>query len=186
MGWSGLKNYIKNIRKKCRELGVCDSVYYCPFVEVDYHDGLERVKPVPPIPASEIKIKKIPPPGELSDKLWEETKRMQQIVVSDYPKMYILIKDTIPLGLAMNAVGHGALACYLEFQDDPMMKEWLETSFRKVTCKVSEKEFEQAKKRKEPHIVMTELALDKEETAVVFKPAKEFSRFFIFLNLYKE
>lgn len=104
----------------------------------------------------------------------------------DYPKMYILVKDTIPLGLAMNAVGHSALACYLKFKDDPIMEEWLNTSFRKVTCKVTEEEFERAKQRPEDHIVMTELTLDKAETAIAFKPAKEFHKFFNFLKLYKE
>jgi peptidyl-tRNA hydrolase len=103
-----------------------------------------------------------------------------------YPKMYILVKDTIPLGLAMNAVGHSALACYLKFKDDPIMEEWLNTSFRKVTCKVTEEEFERAKQRTEEHIVMTELTLDNAETAIAFKPTKEFSRFFNFLKLYKE
>ena len=103
----------------------------------------------------------------------------------NYPKMYILVKDTIPLGLAMNAVGHSALACYLKFKDDPIMGEWLKTSFRKVTCKVTEEEFEKAKQRPEEHIVMTELTLDKAETAIAFKPAKGFHKFFKFLRLYK-
>lgn len=102
-----------------------------------------------------------------------------------YPKMYILVKDTIPLGLAMNAVGHAALGCYLKFKDDPIMEEWLATSFRKVTCRVTEKEFQRAKERAEDHIVTTELALNKAETAIAFKPAKEFSKFFKFLKLYK-
>lgn len=105
--------------------------------------------------------------------------------MSDKAKMYILVKDTIPLGLAMNAVAHAAVACYLKYKDDQIMEEWLSDSFRKVTCKVTEEEFERAKQQPEDHIVMTELALDKAETAVAFKPAKEFSKFFKFLRLYK-
>ena len=46
--------------------------------------------------------------------------------MSDYPKMYIVVKDTIPLGLAMAAVGHAALAAYLEFKAAPIVEEWLE------------------------------------------------------------
>lgn len=132
-----------------------------------------------PIPIKDVEVGKVPEPSGFV------TPQLKAKYVSNHAKMYILVKDTIPLGLAMNAVGHSALGCYLKFKDDPIIEEWLTTSFRKVTCKVTEEEFERAKQRPEEHIVMTELALDGAETAIAFKPAKEFHKFFNFLKLYK-
>lgn len=106
----------------------------------------------------------------------------------EYPAMYILVKDTIPLGLAMAAVGHAAVAAYHKFgvaDTSPIVQEWFEKSFRKVVCKVTPEEFEHAKGIDLPHVVMTELALDKAETAIAFCPAKEFPKFLGFLKLYK-
>lgn len=87
-------------------------------------------------------------------------------------RMFTLVKDTIPPGFAINSTGHATLACYLKFQDDPVMKEWLAHSFSKVTCKVNEAEFEKAKQC-EGIVVITESALDRQEVAVCFKPRYE-------------
>lgn len=84
-------------------------------------------------------------------------------------RMYILIRDSIDIGHAMLAVGHGVLACYRKYQDDPYMKEWFENSFRKVVCKVNDKEFEKAKTF-DKHVLMTESGLGGAETALVFCP----------------
>ncbi len=40
-------------------------------------------------------------------------------------KMYILVHEDIPLGIAMTAVAHASLAAYLEFKDTPEVQEWL-------------------------------------------------------------
>ena len=60
-------------------------------------------------------------------------------------KMYILVRDDIPLGFAMVAVAHASLAGYLRFQDEPEVREWLSGPFFKAVCKVNAKEFENAK-----------------------------------------
>ena len=44
-------------------------------------------------------------------------------------KMYILVRDDIPLGFAMVAVAHASLAGYLRFQDEPEVREWLSGPF---------------------------------------------------------
>jgi peptidyl-tRNA hydrolase len=59
-------------------------------------------------------------------------------------RMYILVLDDLPIGHAINTSSHAAVACTLRYLDTPEVKEWLEDSFRKVTCKVTEKEFNMA------------------------------------------
>ena len=100
-------------------------------------------------------------------------------------KMYILIKDTVPLGLAMAAIGHGVLACYLAYQADSDMQVWLKESYKKVVCKVNEKKFENAKLYAKS-VVMTESVLDNKETAIVFcpRPDADWPKPFNFYQLY--
>lgn len=99
-------------------------------------------------------------------------------------KMYILVRDDIPLGAAMVAVAHASLAGYLKFQNEPEVQEWLRGPFFKVVCMVNAKEFSNAKKVVD-HLVLTESALGNEEVAVVFKPRHEWPKMFRFLRLYR-
>ena len=43
-------------------------------------------------------------------------------------KMYVLVRDSIPLGFAMVAVAHAPLGCYLRYKDTPEVAEWLSGS----------------------------------------------------------
>ncbi|MGH8082514.1 MAG: hypothetical protein ACREP7_18205 [Lysobacter sp.] len=52
-------------------------------------------------------------------------------------KMYILVRDDIPLGFAMVAVAHASLAGYLKFRDTPEVAQWLDGPFFKAVCKAS-------------------------------------------------
>ena len=105
-------------------------------------------------------------------------------------KMYILIKEDVPLGLAITAAAHASLAVYLKYVPGPGpsqvvedFNEWLDHSFRKVICKVNDKEFEKAKEYKN-HEVLTESALDGQEVAIAFAPREEWPKMFKFLRLY--
>lgn len=100
-------------------------------------------------------------------------------------KMYILVRDDIPLGFAMVAVAHASLAGYLKFRDTPEVAEWLSGPFFKAVCKVNSKEFETAKAVPD-HVVLTESALNNQEVAIVFKPRQEWPKMFKFLRLYRE
>jgi len=60
---------------------------------------------------------------------------------------------------------------------------WL-SSFRKVVCKVNEKEFENAKSVKKK-VVITESALGDAEVAIAFSPREEWPKMFKFFRLYK-
>lgn len=98
-------------------------------------------------------------------------------------KMYILIKESIPLGIAMTAVGHAAIACFRKFEHTKEMQDWL-SSFKKVVCKVNDIEFEKAKEF-ENNVVLTESTLNNQETCVAFCPREEFPKAFKYYRLYK-
>jgi peptidyl-tRNA hydrolase len=99
-------------------------------------------------------------------------------------KMYILIRDDIPLGFAMVSVAHASLACYLKFQATPEVTQWLSGPFFKAVCKASPQEFENAKQVPD-HVVLTESALEGQEVAIAFKPREEWPKMFKFLRLYR-
>jgi len=101
-------------------------------------------------------------------------------------KMYILIRDSIPLGFAMPAIGHGVSACQTKFQDTDNWKKWAEESFVKIVCKLNDKEFNRAKGYSEG-VLMTESELNGEETVLVFcpRPDDEWPKPFRFYRLYK-
>ena len=98
-------------------------------------------------------------------------------------KMYILVKENIPLGFKAVAISHTSLCTYLKFKDDQETKEWLEKSFRKVIVEVSEEEFEKAKMF-DNHVVITESALDNKEIAFLFRPMEKIPSFFKMLKLF--
>lgn len=99
--------------------------------------------------------------------------------------MYVLVLDDLEVGMAINTACHAAVACTLKYQDTEEVKEWLDTSFRKVTCKVSRKEFDLALKKEDDYVIMTELNLNGRETAIAFKPREEYHKMFKFLKLYR-
>jgi hypothetical protein len=87
-------------------------------------------------------------------------------------KMYIAIKEWLPTGHALNTAAHAGLIGYLEFQNLPTTQEWLTTSFKKVTCMVSDEEFTALKKVPNSY-VMSESRLDNDEVAIVFAPREK-------------
>ncbi|MFM7132708.1 MAG: hypothetical protein ACKO0W_00145 [Planctomycetota bacterium] len=100
-------------------------------------------------------------------------------------KMYILIKDSVPVGFAALASAHASLAAYLKFQHDPDTQHWVSGVFRKTICKVSDREFEQAKAF-DDHVVITESGLGGSEIAIAFKPRVEWPKAFRFYRLYSD
>lgn len=100
-------------------------------------------------------------------------------------KMYILVRDDVPLGIAIVAVAHASLSGYLKFRETPEVDEWLSGSFFKVVCKVNSNEFENAKGVPD-HVVLTESSLNNQEVAMVFKPREEWPKMFKFLRLYRD
>ena len=95
-----------------------------------------------------------------------------------YSKMYVVVKDTIN-------TGHATISLYLQHEDNPYVKEWVRNSFRKVTVKATEEEFEKAKTFPYEHVVITESMLGGAETVLAFVPRVEWDEFFKTLPLYK-
>jgi len=81
-------------------------------------------------------------------------------------KMYICINDSTPVGMAMNAAAHAGLMCHMEFCEDGNYLEWLQKSFKKVTCSVTPAEFAMLKQL-DNHLIVTESRMDNAELAVV-------------------
>jgi hypothetical protein len=103
---------------------------------------------------------------------------------SEVMMMYILIKDSVPLGYAVVAAAHASLAAYLKFRDCDEIRHWLTGPFRKAVCKVSAEDFERAKAVPD-HVAITESALNDEEVAIAFRPREEWPKAFKFFPLYR-
>jgi len=87
-------------------------------------------------------------------------------------KMYICIKQDTPVGMAMNAAAHAGLMCHLKFSETGAYKEWLEKSFKKVTCSVTPAEFAMLKEVSD-NLIVTESRMDNAELAVVLCPRND-------------
>lgn len=85
-------------------------------------------------------------------------------------KMYIAIKNTTPVGHAMNCAAHAAVACVQEYSNYAAMQIWLRASFKKVTCKVNEETFNKLKEIDHHKVVISESALGGREIAIAFVP----------------
>jgi hypothetical protein len=99
-------------------------------------------------------------------------------------RMYILIRESVPVGFALVAAAHASLAAYLKFRDVPEVADWLAGPFYKTVCRVNDEEFERAKEVPD-HVVLTESALGGQEVAIAFRPRAEYPKMFRFLRLYK-
>ncbi|MDW7693167.1 peptidyl-tRNA hydrolase [Flammeovirgaceae bacterium SG7u.111] len=98
-------------------------------------------------------------------------------------KMYILLKEDIPDKFAPVIAAHASLACYKKFEKDEKMQQWINSVFKKVVCKVNDKEFENAKKESQ-HLILTESALDNREVCLAFCPREEYSKQFRFFKMW--
>lgn len=98
-------------------------------------------------------------------------------------KMYILVRGNAPKGWAVNSVAHASLECYLEYQNHPDMIKWLEESFKKVTCRVTDEELELAKTAGD-YVIVTENVLDDMVMCLAFRPREEYPSFFKDFKLY--
>jgi len=104
--------------------------------------------------------------------------------------MYILVRESLPPGMAIVAAAHASLAAYLRFQDMPEVAEWVDPGpFRKVVCAVDDGEFEAAKRvdlgcGRDDRLVLTESALDGQETAIAFMPRRDWPAAFRLYRLW--
>ena len=99
-------------------------------------------------------------------------------------RMYILIRESVPIGFAVLAAAHASLAAYLKFADTPEVAEWLAGPFYKTVCRVTDEHFAQAKETAD-HVVVTESALGGQEVAIAFRPRTEYPKLFRYFKLFK-
>jgi len=99
-------------------------------------------------------------------------------------KMYILVRNDVPVGHQVNCVGHATLGCYLQFRNDPDTQDWLEYSYRKVACSVSYSDFMKAKRLCDDWVVAREDALNYQEVALAFRPRLEYPEEFSAFRLF--
>ena len=106
---------------------------------------------------------------------------------ADLLKMYILVKNTAPIGLGINAVGHATFMAGQTFNSD-VFNEWKEKSFRKVTCLVSPEEFDAAisaiKNVGGNYVVFNENDWNDQDLSVAFEPRYSFPEIFRTFNLH--
>jgi len=99
--------------------------------------------------------------------------------------MYILVREDVPLGYAMNGVAHASVACFLKYASHRDMQNWLANSFKKVTCKVNDEQLSEAMRDADNHVVITESVIGHETVAVAFCPRKEWPENFKDFKLYR-
>jgi len=99
-------------------------------------------------------------------------------------KMYILIKDEVPDELAPVIAAHASLAAYRQFEKDVDMQTWVNGIFKKVVCRVNEKEFERAREA-DKQLTLKESVLDNQEVALAFCPRKVYPKAFRFFRMWR-
>lgn len=57
-------------------------------------------------------------------------------------RLYIAVLEDFPDFMTPTLVAHTMLGAHLKFQDDPLYKVWLVTSFKKCVVRVNQKEFD--------------------------------------------
>ena len=105
----------------------------------------------------------------------------KKLVKYDLLKMFVLVKDTAPIGLGINAVGHTTFLACRKF-DSCIFKDWEAKSFRKVTCLVSPEEFdlaiEEIKKINGNYVIFNENDWNDQDISVAFEPRYTFPDIF--------
>jgi hypothetical protein len=97
--------------------------------------------------------------------------------------MYILIRESTPIGYALVAAAHASLAVYLQYKETPEMQKWLTGTLNKTVCKVTDEEFEHAKTVPDC-VLITEAGMRGAEVALAFKPRDRWPKVFQNYRLY--
>ena len=99
----------------------------------------------------------------------------------DFLKMYILVKDSAPIGLGINACSHVGYLAAKTF-DNQISEEWEKCSFKKVTCLVSPEQFDQAieeiRKVDGEYVLFNEDDWNNQDISVAFEPRYSFPEIF--------
>lgn len=97
-------------------------------------------------------------------------------------KMYILVRNDLPLEQVLPICATASVACYQRYEDYPSMQLWVSGAFRKVVCKVNEKEFSKAM-AVDNGITVTNAAGDS-AVGLAFCPRDDWPKMFRYLRLF--
>ena len=97
-------------------------------------------------------------------------------IMSNKLKMYIFVRKSLTSHKVVG-VAHGVLMAHLKFVGNSDYNKWLNTSFNKVICEVTEDEFHLLKNYKD-FVTVTESTLDDKEIALVFCPREHWPAIF--------
>ncbi len=90
--------------------------------------------------------------------------------------MYIFVRKSLTSHKVVG-VAHGVLIAHLKFVGNLDYNQWLNTSFNKVICEVTDDEFNLLKNYKD-FVTVTESTLDDKEIALVFCPREKWPTIF--------
>ena len=105
----------------------------------------------------------------------------------DFLAMYVIVKDTAPIGLGINACTHAGFMAGRSFFGE-VFEDWMKFSFRKRTCLVSPEEFdkciEEIKNVDGDYVVFNENDWGNQDLSAAFSPRYSFPPIFKTLKLH--
>jgi hypothetical protein len=100
-------------------------------------------------------------------------------------KMYIFIKDTVPEHMVPVCCAHASLGCYLKYPDSEEMKQWISGPFKKVICKVNQKNFDKLKLIDDMDFIVQRENNLNDEVCIAFVPKENWPKKFYSFPLWK-
>lgn len=104
-------------------------------------------------------------------------------------KMYIAVLDEFPDGMTPTLVAHAILGAHLKFGNSPYddghrYNAWLDGSFKKVTVRVNQKEFDKIAALPDVHIAHESNTLGGKPSCVIVCPRDEIPNVLKFAKLW--
>ncbi|MNQ62201.1 hypothetical protein D3C85_765390 [compost metagenome] len=88
-------------------------------------------------------------------------------------KMYICVLDEFPDYMVPTLVAHSVLAAHFTFSDNSdVYNYWLKDSFKKVVCRVNQKEFEKIRSTLNCHVGFEKHTLEGKDSCLVVEPVE--------------
>lgn len=85
-------------------------------------------------------------------------------------KMYIAVLDDVPDHMVPTLVAHSVLGAHLQFQLNDIYNQWLKESFKKVTVRVNQKEFDKISALPVKYLGHENTTLDGRKSCVIPMP----------------
>lgn len=99
-------------------------------------------------------------------------------------KMYIAVLDEFPDYMTPTLVAHAVLAAHISFQNNSDYQKWLAESFKKVTLRVNQKEFDKIAALDNVYLGHENHTLDARKSCAVVCPREEIPNVLRFAKLW--